>query len=214
MGVRLEKIAEAAADLPSRTWDDSRLVAGCLRGDERAWTALVCKYERLIFSVLIKRGATREDAADLFQAVCLELFSQLPHLRNNKALRRWLITVTVNKHSRWRHQRRWEHDALSAAGSDAAVEDAAAVIPPELLARIDDEQTVRETIAAQPERCRELIRLLFYEHPALRYAEVARRLGLAIGSIGFIRARCLDRLARALRKAGRRTAAASAGRWS
>jgi len=36
----------------------------------------------------------------------------------------------------------------------------------------------------------------------LRYQEVAKRLGLATGSIGFIRGRCLRRLQRALEKAG------------
>jgi hypothetical protein len=39
-----------------------------------------------------------------------------------------------------------------------------------------------------------LVRLLFYEQPPLPYAEVARKLGLATGSIGFTRGRCLERL--------------------
>ena len=44
--------------------------------------------------------------------------------------------------------------------------------------------------------------MLFYEHPKTPYAEVARRLGLAQGSIGFIRSRCLKRLQRNLEDLG------------
>jgi RNA polymerase sigma factor (sigma-70 family) len=200
----LNSLPQTPLETPSRTWDDARLVGACLRGDDRAWTALVSKYERLIFSILIKRGATRDDAADIFQAVCLELFSQLPHLRKTEALRGWLMTITVNKHYRWRQQRRREDETVTVDVSESDVEDAVAIVPPDLLAEIEDEQTVREAVAAQPERCRELIRLLFYEHPAVPYVEVARRLGLAVGSIGFIRGRCLERLERTLRKAGLR----------
>ena len=47
-----------------------------------------------------------------------------------------------------------------------------------------------------------MIRLLFYADPPLPYREVARRLGLATGSIGFIRGRCLRRLEKTLREMG------------
>jgi DNA-directed RNA polymerase specialized sigma24 family protein len=47
-----------------------------------------------------------------------------------------------------------------------------------------------------------MIDLLFFEQPPLRYAEVASRLGLAPGSIGFIRGRCLKRLKKYLEERG------------
>jgi RNA polymerase sigma factor (sigma-70 family) len=71
-----------------------------------------------------------------------------------------------------------------------------------MLEALEREQSVREAIALLPPRCAEMIRLLFYEHPPLPYAEVARRLGLATGSIGFIRGRCLQRLQKALQDLG------------
>jgi DNA-directed RNA polymerase specialized sigma24 family protein len=61
---------------------------------------------------------------------------------------------------------------------------------------------VREATAQLPPRCRELVDLLFYQEPPLAYAEVARRLGLASGSIGFIRGRCLKRLRKVLEGMG------------
>jgi hypothetical protein len=44
--------------------------------------------------------------------------------------------------------------------------------------------------------------MLFFETPALPYPEVASRLGIATGSVGFIRRRCLDRLKTTLKEAG------------
>ena len=53
--------------LPGEPLDDSasdrRLVAACLKGNEQAWAALVFKYRRLIYSIPLKYGGTKEDAA-------------------------------------------------------------------------------------------------------------------------------------------------------
>jgi extracellular solute-binding protein (family 5) len=43
-------------------------------------------------------------------------------------------------------------------------------------------------------RCAEINRMLSFEFFLRRYREITRELGLATGSIGFIRGRCLDRL--------------------
>jgi len=44
--------------------------------------------------------------------------------------------------------------------------------------------------------------MLFFEEPARPYREVAASLGIALGSVGFIRQRCLDRLRKRLDEAG------------
>jgi DNA-directed RNA polymerase specialized sigma24 family protein len=70
------------------------------------------------------------------------------------------------------------------------------------LAEIEREQIVRESMLALPPRCREMIELLFFEHPPKSYDEVAKRLRLAKGSIGFIRGRCLQKLKKLLEQRG------------
>ena len=184
---------------PDVTWDDSRLVRACLSGNEQAWSALIDKYRNLIFSIPLKYGATPQDAEDVFQSVSLELFSELPRLRKTAALRSWLITVTAHAAFRWkRTQRRRAEQELP----DADQEQLEADPQPDLIEQVEREQMVREAVAQLPPRCQELIRLLFYEHPPVPYSDLARRLGLATGSIGFIRGRCLRRLQRALERSG------------
>ena len=44
--------------------------------------------------------------------------------------------------------------------------------------------------------------MLFFEEPPRPYQQVAESLGIATGSIGFIRQRCLGRLRKQLAEAG------------
>lgn len=184
---------------PDVTWDDSRLVRYCLNGNEQAWSALIDKYRNLIYSIPLKYGATRQDAEDVLQAVSLELFSELPRLRKTAALRSWLITVTAHAAFRWKrtYRRRAEQEL-----PDFDQEQLEAAPQPDLIEQVEREQTMREAVAQLPPRCQELIRLLFFEQPPVPYSELAQRLGLARGSIGFIRGRCLRRLQRALENSG------------
>ncbi|MFQ5776709.1 MAG: RNA polymerase sigma factor [Terriglobia bacterium] len=177
-----------------------------MSGNEQAWAALIDKYKNLIYSIPVKYHATPQDAADIFQAVCQELFLKLSQLRRIESLRSWLITVTIHESYRWKKkQQRWSNQELDETSEEAASGDApgaAKAVQHELVEAAEREQMVRESISRLPDRCREMIRLLFYEQPPLPYAEVAQRLGLATGSIGFIRGRCLKRLQQVLEKTG------------
>jgi DNA-directed RNA polymerase specialized sigma24 family protein len=73
---------------------------------------------------------------------------------------------------------------------------------PMVLQEVQEEQAVRDAILRLTPRCAELVKLLFYEHPPVPYNEVAQKLGLATGSIGFIRGRCLNRLQKILAELG------------
>ena len=190
----------AAMMLPAAgEWTSRRLVEECLRANEQAWNVLVDRYKGLIYSIPIRYGASPQDAADIFQAVCLDLFNELPRLREPEALQGWLIRVATNKCYHWRRQQNTRGED---SGSDGLEIMSGAVLPTETLADMEREQMVRESMEQLPPRCREMIELLFFEHPPLPYAEVAARLRLAKGSIGFIRGRCLKRLKRILEEKG------------
>jgi DNA-directed RNA polymerase specialized sigma subunit len=73
---------------------------------------------------------------------------------------------------------------------------------PEIREEMERVQLLKETVAELPERCQRMVQMLFYHDPPLPYSEVARRLGLAEGSIGFIRGKCLEKLRANLEKKG------------
>jgi RNA polymerase sigma factor (sigma-70 family) len=199
LGARLVLTGAMTATSPSNTLvrePDTVLVERCLQGDEEAWTSLVERYQRLIFSVPLKCGLSRDDAGDVFQMVCVELIRSLPQLREPKALPRWLAQVAY-RHSLRISQRQGRTEPLDDADAPSADTPAEA-----LLDEAEREHMVRQAMEQLPERCRELVRMLFFETPARPYHEIAEQLSLATGSVGFIRGRCLERLRRLLQKAG------------
>jgi RNA polymerase sigma factor (sigma-70 family) len=178
--------------------EDEKLVQECLAGDERAWNTLIDKYKRLIYSVPVKYGFSPDDAGDIFQNVCIDLFTNLSKLRKIESLRSWLITVATHKCFHWKKQHKQDVE-LDAMEQEVAEEIAAA---PQVMQEIQEEQAVRDAIERLTPRCAQLVKLLFYEQPPVPYNEVAQKLGLATGSIGFIRGRCLNRLQKILAELG------------
>lgn len=179
-------------------WSDERLVRECLKGNEQAWSFLLDKYKNLIFSIPMKLGL-HDEAADIFQAVCFDLLTDLRKLREPRALPKWLMQTCYHKCVR--HTRHVEKQ-IPLDDAEANLPAEPSEIPQQLLVQIEQEQVVREVIAALPERCERMVHMLFYEEPPRPYQQIAHELGLATGSIGFIRARCLARLRKQLEQKG------------
>ncbi|MFZ0591091.1 MAG: sigma-70 family RNA polymerase sigma factor [Bryobacteraceae bacterium] len=183
---------------PSKPSEDELLIRECLRGSENGWSALIDKYKNLIFSIPIKLGLSRDDAAEIFQAVCLALLHDLPELKEPRALPAWLIQLTSHKCLRWKQdQRRYvgtEIQEVTLAETSG--------LPEQVVEEIEREQIVREALSEVSAECRRLVDLLFYSNPPVPYDEAARALGLAKGSIGATRMRCLEKLRRSLEKKG------------
>ena len=181
------------------SWPDDRLVPECVKGNEQAWSALIDKYKNLIYSIPIKLGI-HDEAADIFQAVCLDLLFDLPRIREPRALPKWLMQACYHKCVQ--HRRKSERyvaageniaDTLPADGDQ---------LPETLLCELEKEQMVRHALTELNPRCEQMIRMLFFEVPPRPYEAIARELDLATGSIGFIRGRCLDKLKKQLEKMG------------
>lgn len=178
----------------SRIRSDADLVEGCLRGHQDSWSELIRRYKQLVHSIIRQYDVAPEDALDIFQAVCLELYTALPHLRHVRAMPKWIITITSHQCLRWKQQRRRD-------SAPAAEEPLKAEIAPEV-ERMEQQQIVRRALDQLSHRCQEMIHLLFFQQPPLSYMQAAARLGLAVGSIGFIRGRCLKRMRSELERLG------------
>ncbi len=176
--------------------DDPTVIALVQRandGDAAAWDELVERYAPLVWSICRRYRLDRPDADDVGQGVWLRLVEQLPLLRDPAALPGWLATTTARECLRVRRtgQRRQVHekplDETVASGQSPVLEQ-------ELLAAERD-AALRTAFAVLPEQCRRLLSLLIAD-PPVPYADISASLGMAVGSIGPSRARCLDALRR------------------
>jgi RNA polymerase sigma factor (sigma-70 family) len=181
---------------PMAEWSDQQLVQACLRGDEPAWAVLIRRYQNVMYFFARRYGASSADAADVFQLVCAELFVSLPRLRNQQSLRSWIMTVSAHQAYHWK--RSYLKRARREGGDTETAFDTLTTPPSTELELRQRDDAMRSAINQLPPRCQMLVRLLFYEDPPLPYEAVAQRLGLATGSIGLTRSRCLKKLQRIL----------------
>ena len=174
---------------------DRDLIRRCRQGSAGAWRQLLNKYERLVYSIPLRYGLSRDDAADIAQVTFTILIQSLDTLSEDSRLGPWLVTV-ARRHS-WRLLERNRRESASEhlEGADLAESavllgksDADSIEHWELTAWLD---AGLSKIGAS---CRELLLALYFQPEGSSYAEVAARLGMPVGSIGPRRARCLKSL--------------------
>jgi RNA polymerase sigma factor (sigma-70 family) len=182
----------------NRFLPDEELVRQCLLGKEEAWSMLIDKYKNLIFSIPVKYGLSADDGSEIFQAVCFSLLRDLSKVRQPRALVAWLIKTTARKCARRKH----EKQALVGTRTDEEILVDSGRLPEAFVQDLEREQMLREAISEMRPECVRLIEILFLTNPPLGYEEAARGLGLAKGSVGAIRMRCLEKLRAALEKKG------------
>jgi RNA polymerase sigma factor (sigma-70 family) len=188
-----------AARERGKAWDDARLVKECLRGSQEAWSSLIDKYKALIYSIPVKYSLPPQEAADVFQSTCMELLARLPELREPRALPKWLMQVAHHECYRLKRQ---SQRVISRDGNTDLPEPETPAIAENLVEQTQVEQLLREAMSALTPQCRRLVEMLFFEPSPRPYTEVAAALGLAVGSIGFTRQKCIERLRSRLEELG------------
>jgi len=168
--------------------DTVTLVDLCRQGDEHAWRVLVERYENLVYSTALGTGLDREAASEVHQRVWVELHRSLHRLRDPQALPKWLI-VTARRLS-------YEQSVRSAKQvvdlSDELVDPSPS--SDTSIEKLQESQLVHQALRRMRGRCHQLLQMLFFEDPRPAYRDVADRLGVAVGTLGSMRSRCLARL--------------------
>ena len=170
----------------------SSAMPGCAEARRRG-TPSSRSTERLIYSIPLKYGATPEDAADIFQAVCIELYKELPRVRQRATtLRPWLITVTAHRAFHWKRKAERQTQRGGRRHDEAESR--------RTRCRQRDDRRAWSGSSTCGRRWRGCPRdaASCSDVPLLRGPGVdattrwPRSLGLRPGSIGFIRGRCLE----------------------
>jgi RNA polymerase sigma factor (sigma-70 family) len=174
---------------------DRDLILDCRKGDLGAWQRLLDRYERLVFSVPRRYGLSREDAADITQLTFTILFQSMDTLSEDSTLGAWLTTV-ARRHT-WRRldRKRREEAGWYASSSEKIL---SADTGTEDMERWELTEWLDYGLSLVGKPCQDLLSALYLDPKQPSYAEVAARLGMAVGSVGPTRIRCLERLRRVL----------------
>jgi RNA polymerase sigma factor (sigma-70 family) len=168
--------------------DDESLLARCRRGDQRAWRAVVDRYERLVYSIPLQFGLSRADADDIAQTTFAALVRSLDSITDEERLGSWLATVARRQTWRLVERRR----SQPTTDNDAAVDQLSTA--DDVTSTVDNLQWVHQGLQGLDPKCRALVTALYLGAESPAYTDVARDLDIPLGSIGPTRARCLEKL--------------------
>ncbi|GHT23831.1 DNA-directed RNA polymerase sigma-70 factor [Bacteroidia bacterium] len=71
-------------------------IARVKAGDVRAFSAIVGGYQQMVFSIVLKIVANREDAEDITQEVFIKVFKSLAQFKEEAEFSTWLYRIAYN----------------------------------------------------------------------------------------------------------------------
>ena len=173
-----------------------RLVARCRRGEAAAWEELLERYGRLLWSVARSLGAREDEAEEIFQRTWVAVVEGIHELRDPGRLTSWIASTARYQTLRlWSEHRRHRRAISLDAALECGLEPEVAPTVEPALEQLEQAAALHLALDRLDDRCRRLLELLFLADPPVDYRQAAAATGLAVGSIGPIRARCLTRLA-------------------
>jgi RNA polymerase sigma factor (sigma-70 family) len=146
-----------------------------------------------VFSVPRKYGLSTDDAADITQLTFTILVQSMDRLSEDSRLGGWLTTV-ARRHT-WRLLERNRRQGLDRR---AVLDENITGGSMEPIDSWELGEWLHQGLSLIERSCRDLLFALYLDPKQPTYAEVAERLGIAVGSVGPTRIRCLERLRRVL----------------
>lgn len=154
---------------------DGALVAAALRGDAEAFAQLVTRYERPVYHLAYRTLKDAEEARDITQESFLRAYRSLRGFRPSSKFSTWIFAIAYHACcDRLKRLRRQSGDELPERADSAPG-------PEHVVIALDQAQRLRDAIDSLPEKYRTVITL--YHLQGQQYDEIARVLGLPMGTV-------------------------------
>ncbi len=150
---------------------DSELVSKCLSGDNEAFSELISRYKRLIYSVAYKFSKDTEEVNDMAQEAFIKIYRSLSRYDDQYKFSTWSVKVATN--ICLDHVRRKKLNSVSLdeienyAGSSNS--------PEEYYLRKEKSQVLKDAIDGLPEIYR--VPIVMYHQNGMSYKEISDHLG-------------------------------------
>jgi RNA polymerase sigma-70 factor (ECF subfamily) len=167
--------------------EDADLVRRCLSGDQRACRDLVRRYERPVYSVLMRVVRRSEDAEDLVQETFVKVFRALDRYDTERPFAAWIFTIASRLAIDHLRRRRVQTVSLSVGEPGSSGEERTMDVedpglkPDEIASHHEEESNAAKLIDSLPEHYR--IVVLLRHQQDLSYEEIAQALHLPLGTV-------------------------------
>lgn len=173
------------------------LVQSAVDGDAAAWKALVEGMSPLVWSVVRAHRLSDADGHEVFQTVWFRFAQHLGRIREPEKTAAWLASTARHECLKVLRQLTRltltdDPQLLDRASQDRTPEESL-IDSEEAADRAERVRRLWQELDSLGERCRQLLRVLMASPPP-SYGEISAALGIAVGSIGPLRQRCLRRL--------------------
>ncbi|MFC9126517.1 RNA polymerase sigma factor [Streptomyces sp. NPDC057099] len=177
--------------------DAGALVQAAADGDAAAWKALVEGLSPLVWSVVRAHRLSDADAHEVYQTAWFRFAQHLGRIREPGKAGAWLASTARNEclkviRSSQRLTFTDDPQILDRASEEGTPEQSL-LDSEEAAAQSERVRRLWQEFEELGERCRQLLRVLMATPPP-SYQDVSAGLGIAVGSIGPLRQRCLRRL--------------------
>ena len=160
---------------------DMRLARLAAEGGKEAFEALFDRHSGFVWSVALRMTGDPSHAEDLAQEVFLTVWRKLPQFEGRSSFTSWLYRITVNTALNWRRTQD-RYQSFPEEGPARLDNLPSSSTGPEAQAMASQEEKTLETLLLSLE---EPYRIAFIlrELEGLSYEEVAKALGLPIGTV-------------------------------
>ncbi len=172
--------------------EEKDLIERAKTGDAAAYESLVRNYQHRIYRLCLAMTGTHPAADDLAQETFVKAYLALAGFREGTNFSAWLRRIAVNSSLNYLKVRRREEPLGDRPdGNPGAVFSAKIASPHEQLLRNDIDRAVDKALQALPPKLRAVFVLHAVE--GLKYEDIARALGVPVGTV-------MSRLNRARRR--------------
>jgi RNA polymerase sigma-70 factor (ECF subfamily) len=193
MGKALDKpqsMPHGTADSVTPT-DEQLLADYRQQGDRQAFSQLVHRYERELFSYLRRYLGDAEMAEDAFQATFLQVHLKCDQFEEGRRFRPWLYTIATNQAiDAQRRNKRHRNLSLDRSPKGEGHDEVGSLVdllvskelnPETQLDASQRREWIREALDRLPEQFRTAVQLIYYQ--GLKYREAAEILGIPVGTV-------------------------------
>jgi len=166
---------------------DSILIHRVLAGDQKAFEALVCRYQRSLLRLIYRYVGEYHEAQDILQQVWIQLYLSLPTLPPQMRVKPWLFTVARNRSLDFLRRRK----LLSFSAMETVDEEDQATFqdtiidmsptPEELVEQRDLQFAIQCAIQTLPHIYRPVVLLYYREH--MNNAEIGQVLEVPVSTV-------------------------------
>ena len=168
--------------------EDLTLLAQISQKDQKALEALYAKYQRIVYSLVLRIVRDEDEASELLQDVFVQVWQKADLFDQDRGnFNTWLLTLAHNKAINTLRSKAFKKRSLENRGdaddimqwAGAAATNASTPLTEQLA---NDARTqVLGALQQIPEAQREALRLAYYE--GLSQSEIAEKLGVPLGTV-------------------------------